>query len=150
MLLSQPSNMMSRAPVRPAQLSWPGLVLASSTTSLSVFTGKSIGTEIPMTVLDTRAIGARSSGLRFRIDADIGERREDDLEPAGLCRGAAARCRRGRRELSAQTLKTAPHQTSTTVSLGQLTGDPIGTRAYGHTQPQKVRPILQEPHDRAR
>src|SRR5215470_18929707 len=28
---------------------------------------------------------------RFRIDADIGERREDGLEPAGLWRGAAAR-----------------------------------------------------------
>jgi hypothetical protein len=59
-------SMMSRAPVRPAQLSWPRLVLASSTTSLSVLTGKSIGTEIPITVLDTRAIGARSSGLYGR------------------------------------------------------------------------------------
>ena len=28
---------------------------------------------------------------RFRIDADIGERREDGLEPAGIWRGAAAR-----------------------------------------------------------
>ena len=28
---------------------------------------------------------------RFRIDADIGERREDALEPAGFWRGAAAR-----------------------------------------------------------
>jgi hypothetical protein len=28
---------------------------------------------------------------RFRIDADIGERREDGLEPAGLWRRAAAR-----------------------------------------------------------
>src|SRR5262245_33046715 len=28
----------------------------------------------------------------FRIDAGIGERREDRLEPAGICRGAAARC----------------------------------------------------------
>ena len=27
---------------------------------------------------------------RFRIDADIGERRENGLEPAGLWRGAAA------------------------------------------------------------
>ena len=28
---------------------------------------------------------------RFRIDANVGERREDGLEPAGLWRGAAAR-----------------------------------------------------------
>ena len=63
MLLSQLSNMMSSAPVKPAQFIWPGLARAASTTSLSDLAGREAGTEIPTTVLDTRAIGARSAGL---------------------------------------------------------------------------------------
>src|SRR5262249_564744 len=47
----------------PVSLSCPGLARANSTTFLSVLTGKSTGTEIPMTVLYTRAMGARSLGL---------------------------------------------------------------------------------------
>ena len=61
--MSQPAKLKSSAPVMPAQFSSPGLAFASATSSPSELTGSTFGTEMPMTVLDTRAIGARSSGL---------------------------------------------------------------------------------------
>ena len=55
------------APVTPAQFTLPGLARASATRSFMELTGRAAGTMMPMIVLDTRAIGARSPGLYGRL-----------------------------------------------------------------------------------
>ena len=61
--MSHPAKLNDSAPVTPAQLSSPGLALAWSTRSfIELMLVSSVGTEMPMMVLDTRAIGARSEG----------------------------------------------------------------------------------------
>ena len=70
--MSQASNMKALAPVTPAQLSSPGLARTSATSSSSELAGEATGTVMPTKVLDTRAIGARSSGLYGRLSCRNG------------------------------------------------------------------------------
>ena len=77
--MSQPAKLKSSAPVTPAQLSSPGLDFASATSSASELTGITLGTEMPITVLDTRAIGARSSGLYGRLSCIHGCAMNDEV-----------------------------------------------------------------------
>ena len=77
--MSQPEKLKSSAPVTPAQLSSPGLDFASATSSPIDLTGITAGTEMPMTVLDTRAIGARSSALYGRFSCIHGCAMNDEV-----------------------------------------------------------------------
>ena len=77
--MSQPAKLKSSAPVMPAQLSSPGLAFASATSSPSELTGSTFGTEMPMTVLETRAIGARSSALYGRFSCIHGCAMNDEV-----------------------------------------------------------------------
>src|SRR4029077_5328605 len=70
--LSQASNMKALAPVTPAQFSSPGLERNRLANSFSELASEATGTVIPMKVLETRAIGARSSGLYGRLSCRNG------------------------------------------------------------------------------
>ena len=64
--------MKALAPVTPAQLSSPGLSRTSAISSSSELAGEAVGTVMPTKVLETRAIGARSSGLYGRLSCRNG------------------------------------------------------------------------------
>src|SRR6476620_7146104 len=79
--LSQASNMKALAPVTPAQFSSRGLARKSVASSAIELTADAVGTVMPTKVLETRAIGTRSSGLYGRlscrngcaVNADVGD-----------------------------------------------------------------------------
>ena len=82
------------APVTPAQLSSPGLARTSATSSFSELAGEATGTVMPTKVLETRAIGARSSGLYGRLSCrngcamnDGGRRQQQDVIVLGADEG---------------------------------------------------------------
>ena len=64
--------MKALAPVTPAQFSSPGLARSSAANSFSELAGEATGTVMPTKVLETRAIGARSSGLYGRLSCRNG------------------------------------------------------------------------------